>query len=212
MKIRIFKKKQIIVISVAIIMMAVGYFNYENNIVETVAEAEEDNRTSDVQLVSSVSTENTEEIADMNLNNETNLKETLADNNNIENFNNSTISTTSENISDYFVLTKIERDTMYSQILDTYQKIIDSQNISNEQKDIATQEISKISNIKNAIMTAENLIKTKGFEDVVILVNDNNINVIIKKGSLNTAEVSQIQNIVSRELHSEIENIHIQNK
>lgn len=219
MKIRIFKKKQIIVISAAIVMMTVGYFNYENNLIETVAEAQdEENRTGDVQLVSSTSTENIEKTDELNQSIETNVEESIDDaqkfeetfvsNNDLEVYS----ETSYENISDYFVSTRIERDTMYSQMLDTYQKIIDSQNISNEQKDIATQEISKITNTKNAIMTAENLIKSKGFEDVVILVNDNSINVIIKKASLNTAEVSQIQNIITRELNSEIENIHIQSK
>lgn len=38
------------------------------------------------------------------------------------------------------------------------------------QKSIATQEITKIINTKNAIMISENLIGTKGFNNCVILV------------------------------------------
>ena len=61
-------------------------------------------------------------------------------------------------------------------------------------------------------MIAENLIKTKGFEDVLILVNDVNINVIVKTESLETNAIAQIQNIIAREMKANIENIHISNK
>ena len=46
-------------------------------------------------------------------------------------------------------------------MLESYQKILDNSSVSSEQKAIATQEISKINNQKNAIMIAENLIKIK---------------------------------------------------
>lgn len=61
-------------------------------------------------------------------------------------------------------------------------------------------------------MIAENLIRLKDFEDVVILVNDSNINIIVKKESLEQNDVAQIQNIISRELSANVENIHISNR
>ena len=61
-------------------------------------------------------------------------------------------------------------------------------------------------------MIAENLIQTKGFEDCVILVNDKSINIIVKAEELKPEEIAQIQNIASRELKAEIEDIHISNK
>ena len=90
--------------------------------------------------------------------------------------------------------------------------MLDSTTIGTEQKAIAQNEITKINNTKNAIMIAENLIKTKGFEDVLILVNDANINVVIKAEKLEINEIAQIQNIIAREMNAKIENIHITNK
>lgn len=110
---------------------------------------------------------------------------------------------------DYYTRSKLERETMYSQMLETYTKILENGNISSEQKDIAENEIKNINNTKNAIMIAENLLATKGFENVVIFVNSPSVNVVVKKENLETEEVAQIQNIIQRELNTDIENIHI---
>ena len=74
------------------------------------------------------------------------------------------------------------------------------------------QEITKINQTKNSIMICENLIKTKGFENVIIFVNGESISVIVGIGDLKQEEVAQIQNIVARELNCKVENIHISTK
>ena len=66
---------------------------------------------------------------------------------------------------------------------------------------------------KNTNMTsAENLIKAKGFENLVIFVNDDSISVIVKSNELEQEKVAQIQNIISRELKVDADKIHISNK
>jgi len=101
---------------------------------------------------------------------------------------------------------------MYSQTLETYQKMLDNSNVSEEQKAIVTQEITKLNQEKNAIMISENLLSTKGFEKCVIFVNVDSISVIIGKEELKQDEIAQIQNIVSREMNAKVENIHIMTK
>ena len=70
-------------------------------------------------------------------------------------------------------------------------------------------EITKINEQKNALMITENLIKTKGFEDLIIFINDDSINVIIKKEKLSKEDTAQIQSIIAREMNAKIANIHI---
>lgn len=113
---------------------------------------------------------------------------------------------------DYFVKSKLERDTMYSQMIESYEKILNSSNALETQKQVATQEISEINNIKNSIMICENLIKTKGFQNNIIFVNGDSISIIIGTQEIQQEEVAQIQNIISREMKAEIENIHISTK
>ena len=119
---------------------------------------------------------------------------------------------TEEQGNDYFVTSKLERNIMYSQMIDSYQKIIDSSSAITEQKTVAQEEINKINELQNAIMIAENLLSTKGFENNIIFVNGDSISVIIGKAELSQDEIAQIQNIISRELNAEVENIHISKK
>lgn len=112
----------------------------------------------------------------------------------------------------YFVTSKLERNIMYSQMIDNYQKIIDSSSAITEQKTVAQEEINKINELQNAIMIAENLLSTKGFENNVIFVNGDSISVIIGKAELSQDKIAQIQNIISRELNAKVENIHISKK
>ena len=124
-----------------------------------------------------------------------------------------TTETKTENETDYYANAKLNRDKMYAEMISNYEKIINNPNASEAQKSIATQEITKINNTKNAIMISENLIGTKGFNNCVILVNDGSVNVVVNvQGGLNKENVAKLQNIVSRELKVEIDNIHITEK
>ena len=140
----------------------------------------------------------------------------LVDNDELENYTstNNSVQQTSvkETEDDYFSASRLEWDNMYSQQLDSYQKMIDSTTITNEQKAIAEKEIKRINDNKNAIMIIENLVKTKGFKDIVVFINGDSINAVVKAEKLGAQEIAQIQNIISRELSADISNIHISNK
>ena len=101
---------------------------------------------------------------------------------------------------------------MYSQMLETYKNILNSNNSLETQKQSASEEIKKINDVKNSIMICENLIKTKGFDDVIVFVNNESISVIVEDEQLDAEEVAKIQNIISREMNAKVENIHISNK
>lgn len=199
------KTSSIAVYVLALMLVTVGYWNYiskESQTLQTVSvgndttsEEKKDENLGDAQLVS-----NNELIQDEEeqTNNEKDSTEGQKEN---------------ENKNDgYFGESRLARDTMYSQTLETYKEMLNNSNVSEEQKAIVTQEITKLNKEKNAIMICENLISTKGFEDCVIFVNVDSISVIIKATELKSDEIAQIQNIISREMEAEIENIHIMTK
>ena len=97
-------------------------------------------------------------------------------------------------------------------MIERYQKILENETVSETQKSIAQTEIQNINNTKNKIMICENLIKTKGIEDLVIFVNDKSISVVARADKLEQEQIAQIQNIIAREMQVEISNIHISNK
>ncbi len=113
---------------------------------------------------------------------------------------------------EYFTTSKLERNVMYSQMTTRYQEILSNSTGASDQKSIAQEEINKINDLQNAIMIAENLLTSKGFTKNIIFVNGESISIIIGKEKLEQDEVAQIQNIVSRELKANVENIHISMK
>ena len=161
------KIKQALLISFSFLLIIFGYLNYKlsNSNIENIEVASRANETNlgDVELV------NSDGIIDEQIENEAIVPN--------EEIDNAIINNGTDN---YFEDTKIERDKMYSEMEETYQKLIDSDSISVEQKAIAIQEISNITKVKNGILIAENLIKNKGFEDVVIMVNNGKISVVVK--------------------------------
>lgn len=195
------KKGSVAIYVLALMLVTAGYWNYiskETQTLETVSMGQ--------------SNQNTENTQNTVTNNDENLGDaTLVNSNDVVTETNSKTEN-QDNKDDYFEESKLSRDTMYSQTLETYQEILNNTNVSEEQKAIVTQEITELNKEKNAIMICENLITTKGFEDCVIFVNVDSISVIIKAEELQTDEIAQIQNIVSREMSAEVENIHIMTK
>ena len=61
-------------------------------------------------------------------------------------------------------------------------------------------------------MIAENLIKNKGFKDVVIFVNNGNVTGVVQKDKLDEKDIAQIQNIITRELNVKTNKINISGK
>ena len=109
----------------------------------------------------------------------------------------------------YFTTSKLERENMYSQMLESYQQVYNNSETSSEQKTSAISEIAKINKTKNAIMIAENLLSAKGFGNLIIFVNDNSVSVIVGEPELKEEQIAQIQNIVSRELNVDAGTINI---
>ena len=205
---KIFKKNQITILVISLMLIVSGYLNFTNNYknveTSTLVSDRSDENIGDAQLVSTIPSENEEKKV-----------EELASGKPIEESKKEETEETNSNVSsqdDYFISSKLDRNTMYSETLETYQEIYNNSNSTAEQKKEAMKKINEINNNKNAIMIAENLIIAKGFDDVVIFVNDGSISVVIRSDKLKEEQVAQIQNIVSRELNVNAEKIHISNK
>ncbi len=213
---KILKRNQIVVAVIALMLVTAGYLNFanqnkESNLIPTssVADTELMAGIGDAQLVSAnEATENNQ------TQNETveNTENVATTSNTQENTDSNTTKNTSAQEDSYFAQSRLDRDKMYSQMLDNYQKILETNNLSSEEKKTAQEEIKRINNEKNAIMIAENLIKTKGFQDIVIFVNNGNVTGVVQKDKLDEKDIAQIQNIITRELNVKTNKINISGK
>lgn len=199
MNLKSINKNQIVLFVVALMVITAGYLNYSMQATEVSSNIISENEVASIGDAKLVSSNN---LITNDIDSNIITKETSADVNEQEN----------DEEDDYFASSRLGRNTMYSQMIESYQNLLDNSNVGEEQKTVATQEITEINNIQNSIMICENLIKTKGIEDVVIFVNDKSISVIVKADKLENDTIAQIQNIIAREMDAEIENIHISNK
>lgn len=194
-KIAIIKKKEVLLGLLAIFFMIVGFISYNP-----------------------IANKEYSKIADITNYSETKLGEaTLVSSNEVvENVTDE--AQTSENTiteeiqKDYFLEARMSRDSIYSESLETYEKLLENSSVTNDQKAIAQNEISNITNEKKTIQSTESLIKMKGFEDVVIFKNSESVSVVVKSDVLLPEQVAQIQNIVEREFKINGKNINITNK
>jgi stage III sporulation protein AH len=217
------KKNQIVIFVIGLMIITAGYLSYSTNssldkTVESSAllDSEEMASIGDAKLVSAnVSSVNTidEDVESINeINNTTNnskYSNIIEENNLADDVVSNNIAESSD---DYFINSRLERNTMYSQTIEAYQKILNNTNVSEAQKKTAQAEITKLTELQNEIMISENLIKTKGIDDLVIFVNNDSINVIVEGNEPKKDKIAQIQNIITRELEADIEDIHIMNK
>lgn len=210
------KKNQIVIFVIALMLVSAGYLSYTvNNDANIIATSSELNATLEYAGIGDARLVNSNGIV------QTNTQEAIVPNedeksNNVENAASSTssetVETNSKQTDEYFSSSKLTRDTMYSQMIETYEKILENDNIAADQKTIAQTEIKNINDNKNKIMICENLIKTKGIQDSVIFINGESVSVVIRSDSLEQEQIAQIQNIINREMKVEITNIHISNK
>lgn len=212
---KILKKNQLVILVIALMFVTAGYLNYTANEgtvptgTNTVKE-EQYAAIGDATLVNSG--ELLEEGDKQNIINTINNVNIAKESKEDETKNEENTVAINTKTDDYFDNSKLERDKMYSQMLESYQKILESTSISAEQKAISEQEVAKINQTKNAIMICENLISTKGFANSVIFVNDTSVSVVVKAENLQPEQIAQIQNIITRELKVDITNVHISNK
>ena len=193
-----FKKGTAAIYVLALMLVTAGYWAYlsnESKTLETVNLGNQDTTNNVDENLGDATLVNSNEVKEQEQNQEQNQEQ---EQKNVQ-----------EPVNDYFQESKLSRDTMYSQTLETYQKMLDNSNVSEEQKAIVTQEITKLNQEKNAIMICENVLSTKGFNKCVIFVNVDSISVVVGKEKIETDEIAQIQNIVSREMNAKVENIHI---
>lgn len=193
-----FKKGTAAIYVLALMLVTAGYWAYlsnESKTLETVNLGNQDTTNNVDENLGDATLVNSNEVKEQKQNQEQNQEQEQK--------------TEQEPVNDYFQESKLSRDTMYSQTLETYQKMLDNSNVSEEQKAIVTQEITKLNQEKNAIMICENVLSTKGFNKCVIFVNVDSISVVVGKEKIETDEIAQIQNIVSREMNAKVENIHI---
>ena len=109
---------------------------------------------------------------------------------------------------DFFASYRDERDSVRTQEL-AYLDAIVAQGADTETLSDAQQQKLDLVNAMETELTVENLIRAKGFPDVIVSIHKGNISVVVGTEALNDEQVAQILDIVLRETGKSAENVKI---
>lgn len=109
---------------------------------------------------------------------------------------------------DFFAAYRTERDTVRTQEF-AYLDAIVAQGADKETLSDAQKQKLDLVNAMETELTVENLVRAKGFADVIVSIHEGNVNVVVGTGQLNDEQVAQILDIVLRETGKTAENVKI---
>jgi len=105
---------------------------------------------------------------------------------------------------------KLMKEQTRAKNKETLLEIINSDTISEEQKQTAIEGMIQLTDIAEKETAAEILLEAKGFDDVVVSISDSGVDVVVNAETLSDAQCAQIEDIVTRKTGTAPENIIIQ--
>ena len=207
---KIFKKNQIIITALALMIAAAGYVSYTYGNEEDLAAATSQEVTEDTYDISEedalleddIFTDTEDPALDTaQVQEETDDAETSTDTEeaSVENSGETVLTgTVVENVN-FAVEMKMNREQVRSENKESLQAIIDSETLSDAQKQDAVDKMVALTDIAEKEAAAEMLLEAKGFTDVVVSISsDGGADVVLDMGDVTDAKRAQIEDIVSR--------------
>lgn len=186
---KIFKKNQIIVTVLAILIVIAGYLKY--------TDANFNDKNKEVTNEIYESTYGTDDILS---NGEI---ASLDENETGEAVEETTLQPgeavmTSSKLMDFIIQARIDREQIRSKNKETLLKVINDETVSEKEKTSAVEamvEITKSSELENTI---ETLLEAKGFSNVIVTLSDNQVDVIIDEQEITDQKRAQIEETIKR--------------
>lgn len=98
----------------------------------------------------------------------------------------------------YFDEAKLSREQTRAKNKETLTELVNNKNTSSAQKEKAMNEIMKMTEINEKETATENLLAAKGFEEAVVTIVDDGVDVIVNAEELTEQQIAQIEDVVKR--------------
>lgn len=198
---KIFRKNQLVITALALMIAVAGYFSYMNNDIEdenitaqvgsNMEVIEDDYEISDEEALLE------EEIfTDEGVGDELALVDgtELAD----ENPGEAVLTSTTVANLDYAAEMKLNREQIRSKNKESLLEIVNNETMEEGLKQDAVNKMIAMTDIAEREAAAEMLLEAKGFTDVVVSIMDDNCDVVLNMGEVTDAKRAQVEDIVKR--------------
>ena len=211
---KIFRKNQLVITALALMIAVAGYFSYMNNNMEdgqVTAEASADAGT--VQDTYDISEEDM--LAEQEIFTDEGTGEELAlvegtetaavdaaqmtdGAANVENPGEAVLTSTTIANLDYAAEMKLNREQIRSKNKESLLEIVNNTTIDESLKQDAVNKMIAMTDIAEREAAAEMLLEAKGFSDVVVSITEDNCDVVLNMGEVTDAKRAQVEDIVKR--------------
>lgn len=99
---------------------------------------------------------------------------------------------------DYFEAAKLSREQTRAKNKETLLDLVNSKSASEAQKEKAMNEIVAMTAVNEKETATENLLAAKGFQEVVVTIVDDSVDVIVNAETLTEQQIAQIEDVVKR--------------
>lgn len=189
---KIFKKNQVIVTMLAVLIAVAGYLNYvnknqpakeANNVTydSVYSKDEQQNGKTDIESLDGEENETLEPGA--------------------------AILTNGSTFNSFMVQARLDREQTRSKNKETLMEVINNEDVSQEEKEKAVSTMSDMTKKSELENTVETLLKAKGFSDIVVTIGDEQVDVIVSSQEVDDSKRAQIEDVIKRKTDVSVDKI-----
>lgn len=198
---RIFRKNQMIITALAVMIAVAGYLNYSGRMFGTKDEAAETSNELASQELLDISEEDVTETAGDIESQDSESTDGTVDGTPGEAL------LTSADANAVVAQAKVTREQVRAQNKETLMEIVNNENLSDAQKQDAVNQMVQMTEIAEKEVAAETLMASKGFSEAVVNLTENSADVVVNAAELSDANRAQIEDIIARKTGISPENI-----
>ena len=199
---RIFKKNQIIIAALAVMIAAAGYLNYSGKLFGDKDTAEKTN----AELANKELLDISEEDVTASASDDIKSQDGTDSDGSVDGTPGEAVLTSGE-ASAVVAEAKVTREQVRAKNKESLMEIIDNENLSDDQKQDAVNQMVAMTDIAEKEAAAETLLASKGFSEAVVSLTQDAADVVVNAAELSDANRAQIEDIITRKTGVAAQNI-----
>lgn len=209
-----YKNRGFVVITLSAMLVVVGVANYQLSKKSALGVSEEFKAYEQAQLSkNSESNEKEEDDQEVNIvdskSSESNVEEKVTETS--KEIEEQLTSEANMQKSSYILDMKMTREKQRNDLAEELNKMINNPSTSEETRKEASEMKLKLVKDQDTELKIENLLSTKGFEDALVYISDDKVNVVVNEDSFGKEDAAKIFDLVAEQAGVEYDNIKLMN-
>ncbi len=199
MKKKVFKKNRLVILALSVMIGVAGYLNFNAGKEDSVKSSDLGN--ADVEVISY-----NEDISDEEYLEQAALEENVELNGDEEDIGEAVL-TSAEIAKSNLATAKLNREQSRSKSKEALLNVINDETVSEDAKTEAVSSYVALTDNIEKETAAETVLTAKGYDDAIVTVNDDTVDVTLSVDSLSDTERAQIEDVITRKTGYDVSQI-----